>query len=121
MRPEDLPESRSPVGQSPRWITVYTFVGLGIAVVLIGLYALPDGARPAVRWLQAIVPVVVLAVYARAYAARRRTMTDVEIGYLRFSIILLTLPGIPGAVPLTLIAGPAFLIWTVVEKRRRRA
>lgn len=119
MRPEDLPESRSPVGQSPRWITVHTFVGLGIAIVVMALYALPDGAHSAVRWAQAIVPVVVLAVYARAYAVRRHALTDVEIGYLRFSIILLSIPGIPGTIPLTLIAGPAFLIWTVVEKRRR--
>lgn len=121
MRPEDLPETRLPVGQSPRWITIHTFVGLGVCIATFGLYALPDGAHPTVSWIHAIVPVVVLAVFARAYASHRRSMTSVETGYLRMGIVLITAAGVAGAVPVSLVAGLAFFIWTVVEKRRRRA
>lgn len=120
MRPEDLPEQRRPIGQSPRWITIHALGGLAAVLVVIALYALPDGTEPAVHWAQAIVPVLVLASLARGYAARRRTMTSVETGYLRMAVVLLTIAGIPGTIPLSLPVGVAFLAWTVVEKRRAR-
>jgi hypothetical protein len=120
MRPEDLPESRLPIGQSPRWITIHTFVGLGVCVAVLLLYGLPDGARPTVRWLHALVPIAVLAVLARAYGRRRRTATPIEVGYLRVSIILITAAGVAGALPLSIVPGVAFYVWTIVEKRRQR-
>lgn len=118
MKPEDMPESRSPIGESPRWIISYLAAGYAVFVVIFGLYALPDGAHPAVRWVQAIAPCLVLAAFALEYAKRRDRLTPVEISYLRFAIFLLILPGVAGAVPLSVVVGAAFLIWTVVEKRR---
>lgn len=73
-------ESRLPIGQSPRWITVYTFGGLGASIAAMLLYGLPDSARPTVRWIHAVVPVLALAALARAYAPRRRVLTPVETG-----------------------------------------
>jgi O-antigen/teichoic acid export membrane protein len=100
---------------------VYTFVGLGVSIAAMLLYALPDGARPTVRWIHAIVPVLALAALARAYAPRRRELTPIDTGYLRVGIILLAAAGGAGALPLSFVAGAAFYIWTVVEKRRNRA
>ena len=42
-----------------------------------------------------------------------------EVGYLRTAIVVLAVIGIPGALPLSLVAGVVFLAWTVVEKRRQ--
>ena len=118
MKPEDLPESKIPIGNSPRWIAIYAFVGLGFYFVTWALYGLPDSARSAARWVHAIVPVIALILLAREFAKRRRSMTTTEISYLRYAIVIWTGVGILGALPLTLVAGPAFYLWTVVEKRR---
>ena len=56
-------------------------------------------------------------------------MTSVEIGYLRTAIVVIALVGVPGTVPLSLVAGIAFFVWTSstsaapgrVERRRGAA
>ena len=114
------PGGRLPIGESPRWIMVHAFVGLGASFAIIFLHALPEGTHPTLRWMQALIPVIVLASLGRLYAHRRSSMSDVETGYLRTAIVLLTIAGIPGTLPLTLVVGPLFFIWTIVEKRKRK-
>lgn len=120
MRPEDMPEARSPVGQSPKWIIAYLAAGYAVFAVIFGLYALPDDTRSAVRWVQAIAPCLVLAAFALEYSKRKDSMTPVETSYLRFAIVLLVLPGLAGTLPLSLVVGGAFLVWTVVQTRQGR-
>lgn len=119
MRPEDLPEERLPIGESPRWITIHALGGVAAFLLVVGLYALPQDARPTVRWIHAVVPVLLMASLAAGYARRRRRMTPIEVGYLRTAIVVLAVIGIPGALPLSLVAGVVFFAWTVVEKRRQ--
>lgn len=93
---------------------------LGV-IALILLHVLPDGADPYLAWAMALLPLAAMAVLAWSWR-RRLPVTKWELEYLRVGIAVLTIAGVAGlsggAWPLTLVAGPAFFVWTIVEKRR---
>jgi hypothetical protein len=122
-RPDDPPlaGNRFFTEHSPRWVSVPSLVGSLGVLVLMGLYALPDDANVYVGWVLGMLPLGAMAVLARRWRSRV-PVSAWELEYLRVGIGLLTISGLAalsgGAWPLTLLAGPAFYAWTVVEKRR---
>lgn len=110
-----------PIGESPKWIAVHAFVALGW-MILIAVIArlIPEEEQ---EWLRAVLtagPLVILTSLARFYATRRAQMGKVETGYLRTALFVISIAGIAGTWHLTVPAGLAFYIWTIVEHRRQR-
>ena len=106
--------------KSPRWIWLPSLVG-SLGVLVLRAVPVPDSALTAQAWVMAIVPLVAMAFLARSWRGRL-PVTAHELEYVRVGIAVLTIFGLGalngGAWPVTLIAGPAFWIWTVVENRR---
>ena len=122
MSSTEPPGGRLPIGESPRWITFHVFVGFFSfpALILVSLLV-PSDYVWGIRALLSAIVMGTLASLARQYTVRRHTMTKVETSYLRFGLILIAGPGIPaGTWYLSIPAGIAFYIWTIVERRRPR-
>lgn len=80
--------------KSPRWVAVPSLVGALGVIALLVLHVLPEGTHAFLAWAMALVPLGAIAVLAREWRRRR---------------------------PVTLVAGPAFLVWTVVSTDSRGA
>lgn len=107
--------------KSPRWVSVPSLSGTLGVIALLVLHVLPDETHRYLAWAMALVPVVAMAVLARSWR-RRLPISRWELEYLRVGIGVLTIAGVGalsgGAWPLTLVAGPALLGWTVLEQRK---
>jgi hypothetical protein len=107
--------------QSPRWITAPSLSGALGVIALMVLHLLPAATHPYLAWAMVLVPLAAMGVLARSWH-RRLPVTPHEREYVRVGIVVLSIAGLAGlsggALPLTLVAGPAFWIWTVVESRR---
>ena len=121
MSSPEPPGGRLPIGESPKWIAVPVFIVLGLLLtvaLLLGL--LPDSQH---RWLRELLgagSLLALASLARFYAARRTAMGKIETSYLRTALFVISMAGVAGTWHLSLAAGVAFYIWTIVERRRQR-
>lgn len=121
MRPEDLPETRRPIGDAPRWIAVHAIGGFSSFFLLSVLDLVIPGDDPdPYRALLTVITVLTLASMAWFYASRRRTMTKLETTYLRIGIVVVALTGLQGTWFLSVPVGVALYAWTIVERRRLR-
>ena len=121
MNSTEPPGGRLPIGESPKWIVIHVFVMLGLLMTIaLLLQLLPDSQHGWLRELLGVGSLVVLASLTRFYKARRTTMGKVETGYLRTALFFISAPGIAGTWHLSIPAGVAFYIWTIVERRRQR-
>ncbi len=107
--------------QAPRWISVPSLADALGVIALMVLNLLPASTHSYLAWGRAALPLVAMGVLARS-RHRRLPVTAHELGYVWVGILVLTLAGLSalagGAWPLTLVAGSAFWVWTVVERRR---
>ncbi|MCD9198545.1 hypothetical protein [Aeromicrobium wangtongii] len=107
----------------PRWIWLPSLGGFFGVIALLVLHVLPESTHPYLAWAMALVPLAAMGVLAREWR-HRRPVTAHELEYVRVGIGVLTLSGIAalsgGAIPLTLVAGPAFWFWTVADTRKGR-
>lgn len=121
MTSPEPPIERSPIGESPKWIAWHAFVGFGSLPVL-GFITLPF--RPEHQWTffsaLTVVILLLLANFARMYAPRRYEMTKTETSYLRFALLIIAGAGVTGTWHLSIPAGVAFLVWTIVVRRRQK-
>ncbi|MET0930847.1 MAG: hypothetical protein ABWX74_15105, partial [Aeromicrobium sp.] len=116
-RPTDPPlaSNRFFTEKSPRWVWQPSLGGFFGILALMVLHLLPDDTHPYLAWGMALVPLVAMGVLVRGWR-RRLPVSAWELEYLRVGIVLLTICGLGalsgGALPLSLVVGPAFFVWT---------
>ena len=121
MSSPEPPGGRPPIGESPRWIAVHMFVALGwVIVIAVLVRLLPDGQHGWLGVLLTTGALLVLVNMALLYKARCAMLDKVGTGYLRTAIVLIAVLSISGTWHLSIPAGIAFYIWTIVERRRQR-